>query len=127
MSRRIVDLSMPVHPDMLTFPRVPPPALCVYESHERVRRAHRRRRIRRGLATAQLPGRAERHVGTTRRAQAHRADGPGAPRRSRSSGATRDGVVLDFRQLEKGHGITAGEVRRSSTASSTAQGDATSS
>jgi kynurenine formamidase len=32
--RRIVDLSMPVHGDMLTFPRVPPPALCVYESHE---------------------------------------------------------------------------------------------
>ena len=31
--RRIVDLSMPVHNDMVTFPRVPPPALCVYESH----------------------------------------------------------------------------------------------
>ena len=31
--RRIVDLSMPVHMDMLTFPRVPPPAMCVYESH----------------------------------------------------------------------------------------------
>ena len=30
---RIVDLSMPVHGDMLTFPRVPPPALGVYESH----------------------------------------------------------------------------------------------
>jgi kynurenine formamidase len=34
VTRRLVDLSMPVHPDMLTFPRVPPPALCVYESHE---------------------------------------------------------------------------------------------
>jgi len=32
--KRIVDLSMPVHMDMLTFPRVPPPALTVYESHE---------------------------------------------------------------------------------------------
>ena len=31
--RRIVDLSMPVHMDMLTFPRVPPPAITVYESH----------------------------------------------------------------------------------------------
>ena len=31
--KRIVDLSMPVHGDMLTFPRVPPPALCVFESH----------------------------------------------------------------------------------------------
>ena len=32
--RRIVDLSMPVHADMLTFPRVPPPALAVLETHE---------------------------------------------------------------------------------------------
>jgi DNA-binding GntR family transcriptional regulator len=32
--KRIVDLSMPVHMDMVTFPRVPPPALTVYESHE---------------------------------------------------------------------------------------------
>ena len=29
--KRIVDLSMPVHMDMVTFPRVPPPALTVYE------------------------------------------------------------------------------------------------
>ena len=26
---RLVDLSMPVHPDMLTFPRVPPPMLML--------------------------------------------------------------------------------------------------
>ena len=29
---RLVDLSMPVHQDMLTFPRVPPPMLMLYES-----------------------------------------------------------------------------------------------
>ncbi len=29
---RLVDLSMPVHADMLTFPRVPPPSLLLYES-----------------------------------------------------------------------------------------------
>ena len=29
---RLVDLSMPVHRDMLTFPRVPPPTLVMYES-----------------------------------------------------------------------------------------------
>jgi len=29
---RLVDLSMSVHPDMLTFPRVPPPMLMLYES-----------------------------------------------------------------------------------------------
>ncbi len=34
MARRIVDLSMPVHMDMVTFQRVPPPAITVYETHE---------------------------------------------------------------------------------------------
>jgi kynurenine formamidase len=29
---KLVDLSMPVHRDMLTFPRVPPPTLLMYES-----------------------------------------------------------------------------------------------
>ena len=29
---RLIDLSMPVHRDMLTFPRVPPPTLLLYES-----------------------------------------------------------------------------------------------
>ena len=29
---RLVDLSMPVHADMLTFPRVPAPSLLLYES-----------------------------------------------------------------------------------------------
>ena len=29
---RLVDLSMPVHRDMLTFPRVPPPDMRIYES-----------------------------------------------------------------------------------------------
>ncbi|MGH7920648.1 MAG: cyclase family protein, partial [Candidatus Dormibacteraceae bacterium] len=30
--RRIIDLSMPVHRDMITFPRVPPPTLVMYET-----------------------------------------------------------------------------------------------
>ena len=29
---RLVDLSMPVHRDMITFPQVPPPTLLIYES-----------------------------------------------------------------------------------------------
>ncbi len=35
---RLVDLSMPVHPEMLTFPRVPPPDIRIYESWDGVRR-----------------------------------------------------------------------------------------
>src|SRR6184192_2919664 len=29
---RLVDLSMPVHRDMITFPQIPPPTLLMYES-----------------------------------------------------------------------------------------------
>src|SRR5258708_31612412 len=29
---RLVDLSMPVHRDMITFPQIPPPSLLMYES-----------------------------------------------------------------------------------------------
>jgi kynurenine formamidase len=29
---RLVDLSMPVHRGMVTFPRIPPPTLLMYES-----------------------------------------------------------------------------------------------
>ena len=73
--RRLVDLSMPVHADMLTFPRVPPPALCVYESHtdfaERIGAAEY------GVdsLTASYLVVQNDHVGTPlRRAQAHRPD-----------------------------------------------------
>ena len=34
MATRLVDLSMPVHNDMITFPRIVRPALVMYESWE---------------------------------------------------------------------------------------------
>ena len=88
MTRRLVDLSMPVHPDMLTFPRVPPPALCVYESHEDF--AERIGAAEYGVTS--LTGSylvvQNDHVGThwTRASTSSRP--PAGPRRSRSSGAT---------------------------------------
>ena len=77
--RRIVDLSMPVHPDMLTFPRVPPPTLCVNETHEQFAERIGAEAVRGRQADRPLPrgpGRPRRHA--LRRAQAHR------PRRRRS-------------------------------------------
>src|SRR5437660_12358948 len=29
---RLIDLSMPVHREMITFPRIPPPTMLMYES-----------------------------------------------------------------------------------------------
>ena len=108
---RLVDLSMPVHPDMLTFPRVPPPMLLLYESWTRVRRAHRRRGVRRHLADRELPGRPERpRRHALRRGQAHpRPGGPGVegiPLEYCFS----DGVLLDFRHKEKGTRIIPDEI-----------------
>ena len=88
--RRIIDLSMPVHMDMLTFPRVPPPALTVYESHEDFADAHRRRRDGVDSLTASYLVVQNDHVGTHLDARKHIVpDAPAARRRSRSSTASR--------------------------------------
>ena len=89
VTRRLVDLSMPVHPDMLTFPRVPPPALMRVRELDAVRRADRRRGVRRDVADRELPDRPERpRRHALRRAQAHRPERRAAGGRSRSSSAT---------------------------------------
>ena len=87
-TRRLVDLSMPVHADMLTFPRVPPPGAVRVRVPRGLRHAHRRRRVRRDLAHRELPGRPERprrHAPATRASTSSRP--PAGPRRSRSSTA----------------------------------------
>ena len=67
----------PLHagpPDMLTFPRVPPPALCVYESHTEF--AERIGAAEYGVdsLTASYLVVQNDHVGSPGRAQAHRPD-----------------------------------------------------
>ena len=77
--QRIVDLSMPVHADMMTFPRVPPPMLLRQRDARGVRGADRHQGVRLDRRTAHYvvdPGRPRRHA--LRRAQAHR------PRRRRA-------------------------------------------
>ena len=108
--RRIVDLSMDVHMDMLTFPRVPPPALTVYESHEDF--ATRIGAAEYGVdsLTASYLVVSNDHVGTHLDARKHIVpDAPGVegiPLEYCYS----DGVVLDFRHKEKGSRIFADEI-----------------
>jgi kynurenine formamidase len=107
---RIIDLSMPVHMDMLTFPRVPPPAMCVYESHKEF--AERIGAAAHGVdsLTASYLMVQNDHVGTHCDARKHIVPDAGGPESIPLEYCFSDGVLLDFRRAEKGHGISAAEV-----------------
>ena len=88
MARRIVDLSMPVHADMLTFPRVPPPALCVNETHEQFAERIGAKEFGVDMLTAHYLVVQDDHVGTHCDAVKHIVPDAAGPRRSRSSTAS---------------------------------------
>lgn len=109
--RRIIDLSMPVHMDMLTFPRVPPPALTVYESHTEF--ADRIGASAHGVTslTASCLVVQNDHVGTHMDARKHIVPDAGGPETIPLEYCISDGVLLDFTDKEPGHVITEEEVR----------------
>jgi kynurenine formamidase len=108
---RLVDLSMSVHPDMLTFPRVPPPMLMLYESWtdfaERIGAAE----YGATSLTASYVVVQNDHVGTHLDAVKH-IRGPEAPgvEGIPLEYCFSDGVVLDFRHKEKGTRIFPDEI-----------------
>jgi kynurenine formamidase len=108
--RRLVDLSMPVHMDMLTFPRVPPPAITVYETHEQF--AERIGAAQYGVTslTASNLIVVNDHVGTHCDARRHIVPTAGGAETIPLEWCLSDGVVLDFTGAEKGHGITSQEI-----------------
>ena len=108
--RRIVDLSMPVHADMLTFPRVPPPALCVYESHEEF--ADRIGAAAYGVTslTASYLVVVNDHIGTHCDSRRHIVPDAGGVDTIPLEYCMSDGVLLDFTDRESGHVISAAEV-----------------
>jgi kynurenine formamidase len=110
--RRIVDLSMPVHMDMLTFPRVPPPALTVYESHEQF--AQRIGAAEHGVEslTASYLVVQNDHVGTHLDARKHIVPDAGGPETIPLEYCLSDGVLLDFRDKASGDVISVDDVKR---------------
>jgi kynurenine formamidase len=108
--RRLVDLSMPVHADMLTFPRVPPPALCVYESHTEF--AERIGAAQHGVdsLTASYLVVQNDHVGTHCDARKHIVPDAGGPDTIPLEYCFSDGVVLDFTDRAAGDIISAADV-----------------
>ena len=109
--RRIVALSMPVHMDMLTFPRVPPPAITVYESHEDF--ATRIGAAEYGVTslTASYLVVQNDHVGTHLDARKHIVPDAGGPETIPLEYCVSDGVLLDFTDKEPGYVITAADVQ----------------
>jgi len=109
--RRIVDLSMPVHGDMLTFPRVPPPALVVYESHEQF--AERIGAAEFGIdsLTASNLVVTNDHVGTHCDARRHIVPTAGGAETIPLEYCLSDGVLLDFTDKEPGYVISAEDVQ----------------
>ena len=101
--KRIVDLSMPVHMDMLTFPRVPPPALTVYESHEDF--ATRIGAAEYGVTslTASYLVVSNDHVGTHLDARKHIVPSAGGPETIPLEYCLSDGVLLDFTSVSYTH------------------------
>jgi kynurenine formamidase len=110
--KRIVDLSMPVNPDMITFQRVPPPALCVYESHTEF--AERVGAAAYGVdsLTASYLVVSNDHVGTHLDARKHIVPTAGGPETIPLEYCMSDGVLLDFTSKAPGDVISAEDVER---------------
>ena len=112
MGTRLVDLSMPVHNEMVTFPRIVRPALVQYESAaefaERIGAAKYGAKELTASSMAVLSD----HVGTHIDALKHVRSGASGPEGIPLELCYGDGVVLDFTWKEKGAGISAEEVRQ---------------
>ena len=111
MSTRLVDLSMPVHNDMVTFPRIVRPALVMYESWEEF--AERIGAAAYGATelTASYMAVLSDHVGTHIDSLKHIRKGAPGPEGIPLELCYADGVVLDFTWKEKGGGISTQEVQ----------------
>jgi len=111
MARRLVDLSMPVHNDMVTFPRVVRPSMVMYEDW-------RQFAIGIGAATHGVDWLTASylivigdHIGTHIDSLRHLRDDSPGPEGIPIEYCYGDGVCLDFRHLEKGAGITVDDMK----------------
>ncbi len=108
--RRLIDLSMAVHRDMVTFPRVPPPTLVTYESWtEYAERIGAAERGVTSLTATSLVVTVD-HVGTHCDAVRHIVPSAGGPEAIPLDYCYGDGVLLDFRDRAPGYGITARDI-----------------
>ena len=107
---RLVDLSMPVHADMITFPRVPAPSLLVNETHAEF--AERIGAAAHGvdMLTAHYMVIQDDHVGTHCDARKHIVPTAGGPESIPLEYCYSDGVLLDFTHRAPGDIISAADI-----------------
>jgi len=111
MARKFIDLSMPVHNGMMSFPRVVPPTLEMYETWQEF--AERIGAAEYGVnwLTAHCKVMLGDHIGTHVDSLRHmRADAPG-PEGIPLEYCYGDGICLDFRHLPVGSGISIADVQ----------------
>jgi kynurenine formamidase len=111
MSRKLIDLSMPVHNDMVTFPRVVRPALVMYETWKGF--AERIGAAKYGVdsLTAHCMIVIGDHIGTHVDSLRHMREDAGCPESIPQEYCYGNGVCLDFRDLPKGAGISVQDVK----------------
>jgi kynurenine formamidase len=111
MARKLIDLSMPVHNDMVVFPRVVRPSMAMYETWQEF--AERIGAAKYGVdrLTASYIVVTGDHTGTHIDSLRHlRTVAPG-PEGIPLEYCYGDGVCLDFRHLERGAGISVDDVK----------------
>lgn len=106
MPHKLIDLSMPVHNDMVAFPRVVRPSMAMYESWQEF--AERIGAAKFGVKslTASYMIVMGDHIGTHIDSLRHLRDNAPGPEGIPLEYCYGDGVCLDFRHLPKGAGIS---------------------
>lgn len=112
MARRLIDLSMPVHNNMVSFPRVVRPALVMYENWREF--AERIGAAEYGVdwLTAHCLVVLGDHIGTHMDSLRHMRDDAPGPEGIPLDYCYGDGVCLDFRHLPIGAGISVDDVKK---------------
>lgn len=111
MATRIIDLSMPVHNNMVAFPRIARPVLLMYESWSEFAERIGAAQYGADWLTAHYLVVLSDHVGTHIDSLKHMRQDAGGPESIPVEYCYGDGVVLDFRHKEFGAAITTEEVQ----------------
>jgi kynurenine formamidase len=111
MARKLIDLSMPVHNDMVAFPRVVRPSMTMFETWREF--AERIGAAQHGVdwLTASYLVVLGDHIGTHMDSLRHLRDDAPGPEGIPLEYCYGEGVCLDFRHLPKGAGITVNDMK----------------
>ncbi len=112
MPVRLIDLSMPVHNDMVTFPKIVQPRLEMYQSWRDYAEAIGATEFGVDWLTATYRVELSDHVGTHMDSLRHLRDDAPGPEGIPLEYCYGDGVVLDMRHKQSGEGISLDDVHQ---------------